>query len=285
MAVWFCCSLREEIKFGPNSLRTVRVIRLDTLNLKDSTAFKPNHANWATLSLDALDEEFVYEELAVVARNWMPPNGEQRIDEASSRGKLLKHVGELVSAEIFASTKLTKDEAAQIDAKINERNDWIRRTSFDTEFWRRSQRQFVLPRDVVHALRAADDPIGRHILGVDDDLKAFRANELAVVAMIGDFVQEEFIVSVLEEDRLKTCQSICSKSKKSTSPRYARWCPLNSQSSRARKNARDGPFGERSPKSNRTPGAYDGFCLRPCCRNLARWRGANCAIPNNLTPH
>jgi hypothetical protein len=133
----------------------------------------------------------------------MPPNGEQRIDEASSRGKLLKHVGELVSAEIFASTKLTKDEAAQIDAKINERNDWIRRTSFDTEFWRRSQRQFVLPRDVVHALRAADDPIGRHILGVDDDLKAFRANELAVVAMIGDFVQEEFIVSVLEEDRLK----------------------------------------------------------------------------------
>jgi hypothetical protein len=193
---------RDEIKVGALSMRVVRGFRLDDLNYSDSVDFKAHDSDWVTISMDRLEDEVSGPLLNAVVRGELAKDGELQPSDTSSKAILLRKVGVLVGGELVAGSRLSKDEATDVASSLHQRNDWIdelrgKGASLDSS-------SLYLSRPVVKALNARkDDLTSEQVLRANDSLVGYKGDVGSVADLVADLEEEEFVVRLLEEQRLK----------------------------------------------------------------------------------
>ncbi len=193
---------RDEIKVDAQSMRVVRGSRLDDLNYGDSVDFKAHDSDWVTVSMDRLEEELSGALLNAVVHGELAKDGELQPSDTSSKAALLRKVGALVGGELVASSRLSKDEATDVASSLHQRNDWIdelrgKGASLDSS-------ALFLSRPVVKALSARkDDLTSEQVLRANDSLVGYKGDIGTAADLLADLEEEEFVVRLLEEQRLK----------------------------------------------------------------------------------
>jgi hypothetical protein len=171
-------------------LRAVWGVRLDSLNLADLVVWKADASDWVLLSFDLVEEDFVRTLLKPVA-------GHERM-----RG--LAEAADAITGEILASSKLPQKDAAEIDDWLSRRNLsalQLKANGYVIDTTDRLQ----LPNWAVRALEETHGggPDVDTMLRMNDALGAYRDAFSSAVDLLASLQEEEFVVRVLEEPRLR----------------------------------------------------------------------------------
>lgn len=115
---------RDEIVFADKTMKTVWGRRLDHLNLNDSGIYKANAEEWAVLSIDKLELEFVQTILASIAKS-APIAPDDTAPEKSARAELSRVAGREIAAEVAKAGKLSTSDAEALHKAIAQRNEIV----------------------------------------------------------------------------------------------------------------------------------------------------------------
>lgn len=115
---------RDEIVFDDKTMKTVWGRRLDNLNLNDSGIYKANAEEWAVMSMDKLELEFVQSLLAPIAKG-APIAPDDSSGEKSSRAELSRVAGRVVADELTKVGKVSSSDAEALHKAIAQRNEIV----------------------------------------------------------------------------------------------------------------------------------------------------------------
>jgi hypothetical protein len=196
---------RSETTVEGASLRSVRGVRIDSLNLTDLTVWKATAADWVLLSFDLVEEDFVRDLLKPLARR-APlgrPDGVPADDHAPP-AELAREATAAIAAEVHASSHMTPEDAAAIEDLLSRRNVAaleLKEKGYAIDASDRLQ----LPRWMVRALESSRGaaPQVDEMLRMDDALGAYDEPFSSAVDVLASLEEQEFVVRVLEEARLK----------------------------------------------------------------------------------
>jgi hypothetical protein len=181
---------RSETRGESSRLRAVWGVRLDSLNLEDLVVWKADASDWVLLSFDLVEEDFVRTLLKPVA-------GHERM-----RG--LAEAADAITGEILASSRLPKKDAADIDDWLSRRNLSALQLKANGYLIDTTDR-LQLPNWAARALEETHGggPDVDTMLRMNDALGAYRDAFSSAVDLLASLQEEEFVVRVLEEPRLR----------------------------------------------------------------------------------
>jgi hypothetical protein len=192
-SVWitsYYVRVRAETVLDGARARVVWGERLDSLNLTDLVAWKADASEWALLSVDLIEEDFVRTLLKALAVN------------EALRG--LPEATTAVAGEIFASSKLTPKDAAAIYDWLGRRNLAaleLKAAGYTIDTTDRLQ----LPNWAVRSLEEASGSAVQvtTMLRMNEALGAYREAFSSAVDLLASLHEQEFLVRLLEMPRQK----------------------------------------------------------------------------------
>jgi hypothetical protein len=181
---------RMETRGASSRMRAVWGVRLDSLNLADLMVWKADASEWVLLSFDLVEEDFVRKLLKLVAGH--------------ERTRALADSADAVTREIYASSKLTQKDAADIDDWLSKRNLsalGLKANGYAIDTTDRLQ----LPNWAVRALEETHGggPDVDTMLRMNEALGAYRDAFSSAVDLLASLQEEQFVVRLLEEPRLR----------------------------------------------------------------------------------
>jgi hypothetical protein len=181
---------RSETRGESSRLRAVWGVRLDSLNLADLVVWKANASDWVLLSFDLVEEDFVRTLLKPVAGHERMPG--------------LAEAADAITGEVLASSKLPRQDAAAIDDWLSRRNLsalQLKAKGYVIDTTDRLQ----LPNWAARALEETHGggPDVDTMLRMNDALGAYRDAFSSAVDLLASLQEEEFVVRVLEEPRVR----------------------------------------------------------------------------------
>jgi len=207
-AVWitsYYARQRSETSVEGQSLRSVRGVRIDSLNLVDLTGWKATAADWVLMSFDLVEEDFVRDLLKPIARHapmgrpeGVPP------EDHTPPAELAREATAAITAEVLASSHLKPDDAVAIDDLLSRRNVAaieLKEKGYAIDATDRLQ----LPRWMARALENSRGtaPQVDEMLHMDDGLGAYGEPFFSAVDQMASLEEQEFVARLLEERRLK----------------------------------------------------------------------------------
>jgi hypothetical protein len=206
-SVWltsYYAPYRAELAFEGGTMRVVRGRRLDGLNLSDYELWKDDSADWMLVATDEVEEEFVRTLLRPLAKGGPLGHEPYADDDHLPSAELRKRAGALVAAEITAASKLTQADAAAVDDAIARRNTAaaeLKARGFGIE----SSDRLELPPNLARGLDRVrgSQPWAAEVLHMDDAIAPYRAAVAPAVDLLSALREEEFVVELLEQKRLK----------------------------------------------------------------------------------
>jgi hypothetical protein len=196
---------RSETTVDGAALRAVRGVRMDSLNLTDLTAWKAAASDWVLMSFDLVQEDFVRDLLEPMARHaplgrpaGVPP------EDHTPPAELAREASARVAAEVYASSRLTPDDAVTIEDMLSRRNTAaleLKEKGYAIDSTDRLQ----LPRWMARALENSRGEARQvdEMLRMNDRLGAYDESFSSAVDVLASLEEQEFVVRVLEEKRLK----------------------------------------------------------------------------------
>ncbi|HVH48074.1 MAG TPA: hypothetical protein VM925_37330, partial [Labilithrix sp.] len=125
-SVWLTSYFVEErarVSIDGQPFRVAWGRRIDELNLADNALYKGAQEDWAIVSLAHMDEEFVQELLAPLARQTPMGPEEFTPDDRSARADLARRASKVVTSELMNVTHATAADAQGLQNAIAHRND------------------------------------------------------------------------------------------------------------------------------------------------------------------
>lgn len=95
--------------------------RIDGLNLSDLRLYKADAEDWAIVSMDLVEQEFVQKLLAPLAQG-APMSPDDSAAAKSARAELGKTAGRVIAAELVSETKVSTADASALFSAIGQRN-------------------------------------------------------------------------------------------------------------------------------------------------------------------
>ena len=187
---------RATVHVGGKEVPVVRAARLDSLNYVDPEASHMLRSRWIVLSMDALEQEFVRDELPAIVRG-EPLRLTEETPEANDLGR---RASALIADEVLKGSPMTKDAAVAIDGLLAVRDanaETLRTKNYAFTYSRR----FRLDGPTAQALRLYDsDFVVRQLLKNDEELGSYGDVVDAAVDLLADDQETEFAARVLLED-------------------------------------------------------------------------------------
>jgi hypothetical protein len=199
---------RSETTVEGASLRAVRGTRIDSLNLTDLTGWKAAASDWVLVSFDLVEEDFVRDLLKPIARHaplgrsaGVPP------EDHSPPAELAREATAAIAAEVYGASRLTPDDAAAAEDLLSRRNVAaleLHQRGYTIDATDRLQ----LPRWMERALESSrgQAPQVDEMLHMEDALGAYDESFSTAVDVLAALEEQEFVVRLLEEKRLKDAQ-------------------------------------------------------------------------------
>jgi hypothetical protein len=196
---------RSETTVEGQSLPSVVGRRIDSLNLADLTGWKATAAESVLMSFDLVEEDFVRDLLKPIARKapmgrpeGVPP------EDHTVPAELAREATAAISTEVLAASRLKPDDAVAVDDLLSRRNVAaleLKEKGYAIDATDRLQ----LPRWMARALESARGtaPQVDEMLHMDDALGAYDEPFFAAVDLLASLEEQEFVVRLLEETRLK----------------------------------------------------------------------------------
>lgn len=196
---------RSETRVEGQSLRSVVGRRIDSLNLTDLTGWKATAASWVLMSFDLVEEDFVRELLGPIARK-VPMGRPEGVppEDHTVPAELAREATAAISAEVLAASRLKAEDAVSIDDLLSRRNVAARELK-ERGYAIDATDRLQLPRWMARALDAARGtaPQVDEMLHMDDALGAYDDPFFSAVDLLSSLEEQEFVVRLLEENRLK----------------------------------------------------------------------------------
>ncbi len=200
LTAWFV-ERRDVLAIGDANLDVVWGRRLDSLNLADSTIYKANAEDFAILSVERVEEEFVQTLLSPIAVG--TPLGPDAVEERdkSARAELARGATPIVVGEVLAASGLSKSDAEGLRAAIAQRNEaavGLAKSGYGVEA---SSRIELAPPLVRGLGRARDRDPGRRAL-IDEMLRTnervapYRKPVAPAVAELAQIEEEELAARI-----------------------------------------------------------------------------------------
>lgn len=199
---------REELTFDATSVRFVWGRRIDGLNFSDSTLYKAHAEDWAVVSMDNVEQEFVQQLLAPLAKG-APMAPDEQVDDKSARAELSRTAGRLISAELVSSTKVSASDAEALHRAIAQRNE-IAGSLSKLGYRLPASSGIELSAATVRRITRARDDEPRERALLDDFLRmnaraaSHRRDVAAAVAALAHLEEEELGSLIIEQKRLAT---------------------------------------------------------------------------------
>lgn len=116
---------RDELTFEKQPVRFVWARRIDGLNLAENRLYKAHAEDWVIVSMDRVEEELVQTLLAAIAKG-APLAPDDSEGATSPRGELSRTASRIVSDELVAVTKVSREDADARGASARRRRPrWL----------------------------------------------------------------------------------------------------------------------------------------------------------------
>jgi hypothetical protein len=196
---------RDDIAMADVHAPAIWGVRLDSLNLADSVAFKLDGEEATLLSLDRLEEELI--------KNWLRPAGRgEAMAEAATLSRdgpsglaLARSAGPVIGKELADAAHLPLDEAKTIAGVLENRN--AAAAELRAKGYRVASRdnRLSLDRTTVTGLERlrGQEPQIDEMLKQDTLLASYVKMLAPAVDLLATLVEEEFVASLAEVRRLR----------------------------------------------------------------------------------
>ena len=211
---------------GP-AMRVVWGKRLDSLNLTDSAAALDGMSEWAIISLDALEEEFLTNELPTLVRE-APMHLVQ--GEAAEQGPAAdagRKAASLIADEIVRGSRLSREDAVAIDGLLAQRaaNEQVLVAKGLTL---RSRQRLRFTASAARSLRRYDDFVISQLLKGDEALADYEEAVASAVDLLAADEEATFMPRVAgnhEDDRTRQIMGgqLIALARSSKTPRLTLW--------------------------------------------------------------
>jgi hypothetical protein len=209
-SVWltsYFVSRRDAVTFGGAPVKVAWGHRLDGLNLTDSLLYKADAEDWAILSLDRVEKDFVQSLLVpIVQGSAMGPTSYESSDR-SPMAELARAAAPLIVKELLDASKIDVKDAELLHRAIVQRNELVVSLSNIGYGLKPSSALELSPHTLRRMERAkAENPKDKNLL--EDYVKlgqrtaGYRKSVVLAVALFAQFEQERFVARFSELERL-----------------------------------------------------------------------------------
>lgn len=214
-AVWvtsYYVDERSELSIEGKSVRIARGRRIDSLNLDDSPLYKAHGENWAILSTDYVEQEFVETLLSPIARGLPLGPNEFTESDTSALAELARKASRLVSDEVVRAAHISQSDADGLRRAIADRNEAAVSLAKHNYPLEPSSRMEFSP-NMVKGLKMAQDrhPNDRallaEILRMNERIAMYRPYVAPAVAVLAEIEEDVFAARLLEEKRLENVKA------------------------------------------------------------------------------
>jgi hypothetical protein len=219
---------RATVRVGSNdALPVVWATRLDSLNYADSTAYRAFLGERAVISLDALEEEFIRDELPAVARG-EPLHLAPNVVENDAVQELGRRASAIVTGELLHGARLSKEDATSVDALLARREANVE-TLRAKGLGMRAPRRLRLTPTLLSSLEQYDsDFVVKQLLKDDDQLSSYADAVGSAVELLAAHEETEFVPRLLlpqkdDGDRAILGAELLALAQPSKTPRLALW--------------------------------------------------------------
>jgi hypothetical protein len=245
-AVWvlgYFARARASIRVGDAPpVRVVWSRRLDSLNLTDSEASFDGMAEWAILSLDALEEEFLTNELPAMVRDAPMHLLAGEVTEQGPALELGRKASSLIADEIVHGSRLSREDAAAINEVLAQRaaNEQV---LVERGLTLRSRQRLRFTASAARSLRRYDDFVITQLLKGDETLADYEEAVASAVDLLAADEEATFLPRVADktgDDRTRPIMGgqLLAMARSATTPRLTLW--------RAAQQAARGGYGRRA---------------------------------------
>jgi len=246
-AVWvlgYFARSRASVRVGDGPpMRVVWARRLDSLNLTDSAAALDGMSEWAIISLDALEEEFLGNELPAMVRDAPLHLLKEDAAEQGPAGELGRKAASLLRDEIVRGSRLSREDAVAIDGLLAQRaaNEQV---LVEKGLTLRSRQRLRFTPSAARSLRRYDDFVIAQLLKGDEALADYEDAVASAVDLLAADEEATFMPRVASgkpgDDRTRQIMGgqLLALARSSTTPRLTLW--------RAAQQAVRGAYGRRA---------------------------------------
>jgi len=246
-AVWvlgYFARSRASVRVGDGApVRVVWARRLDSLNLTDSAAALDGLSEWAIISLDALEEEFLGSELPAMVRDAPMRLLQGDAAERGPAADLGRRAASLIADEIVRGSRLSREDAVAIDGLLAQRaaNEQVLVAKGLTL---RSRQRLRFTASAARSLRRYDDFVIAQLLKGDEALADYEDAVASAVDLLAADEEATFMPRVATgkpgDDRSHQIMGgqLSALAQSSKTPRLTLW--------RAAQQAARGAYGRRA---------------------------------------
>jgi hypothetical protein len=245
-AVWvlgYFARSRASVLVGDGPpMRVVWARRLDSLNLTDSAAALDGMSEWAIISLDALEEEFLSNELPAMVRDGPMHLVQGEAAEQGPAAEVGRKAASLIRDEVVRGSRLSREDAVAVDGLLAQRaaNEQV---LVEKGVTLRSRQRLRFTPSAARSLRRYDDFIIAQLLKGDEALADYEDAVASAVDLLAADEEATFMPRVAgkpEEDRTRQILGghLVALAQSSKAPRLALW--------RAAQRAARGTYGRRA---------------------------------------
>jgi hypothetical protein len=210
-----------------NAMPVVWATRLDSLNYADSTAYRAFLGESVVISLDALEEEFLRDELPAIARG-EPLHLASGAVETDAVRELGRRASAIVTSELLQAARLSKEDASAVDVLLARREANVG-TLRQKGLAMRAPRRLRLSPSLLASLEQLDsDFVVKQLLKDDDQLSSYADAVGSAVDLLAAHEEAEFVSRLLlpqkdEGDRPILGAELLALAQSSKTPRLALW--------------------------------------------------------------
>jgi hypothetical protein len=246
-AVWvlgYFARSRASVLVGDGPpMRVVWGKRIDSLNLTDSAAALDGMSEWAIISLDALEEEFLANELPAMVRDAPMHLVQGEAAEQGPAADLGRRAASLIGDEIVRGSRLSREDAVAIDGLLAQRaaNEQVLVAKGLTL---RSRQRLRFTASAARSLRRYDDFVITQLLKGDEALADYEDAVASAVDLLAADEEATFMPRVAGgkpgDDRTRQIMGgqLTALARSSQAPRLTLW--------RAAQQAARGAYGRRA---------------------------------------
>ena len=245
-AVWvlgYFARARASVRVGDGpAVRVVWGRRIDSLNLTDSEASLDGMSEWAILSLDALEGEFLTNELPAMVRDAPMHLLAGEVTEQGPALELGRKAASLVADEIVRGSRLSREDAAAISEILAQRaaNEQV---LVERGLTLRARQRLRFTASAARSLRRYDDFVITQLLKGDEALADYEEAVASAVDLLAADEEATFVPRVADktgDDRTRPIMGgqLLALARSSTTPRLTLW--------RAAQQAARGGYGRRA---------------------------------------
>jgi len=208
-SVWvtgFFVARRDELAMNGERLHVAWGRRIDRLNLQDSALYKADKDDWALLSLDLAEEDFVQYLLRPIAEGRSLGPEEWEASDVSPPAELARAEGRLVAEELQRASRLDSADALGVYRALVSRNaaaSDLSKAGYAVGPTSRLQLRPSLVRALTRARGGEDDHLLQELLATNDRMALYRRQVASAVDQLALVEEEEFAVRLAEDKRLE----------------------------------------------------------------------------------